>query len=54
MIINGIKAKGYKSFSEEYVEIKPFGNINVFIGRNNSGKSCCLDLVESIYDTKKM
>ena len=47
---DGLKFKGYKSFKEDYVCIHKFEKINVFIGRNNSGKSSCLDIVENIID----
>ena len=52
MNIKGIKVKGYKSFSNEYAEMDSFANINVFIGRNNSGKSSCLDLIACIADAE--
>lgn len=48
MQVVGIRVKGYKSFSEEYAEMDSFSNINIFIGRNNSGKSSCLDMIECI------
>lgn len=40
--MEGLRFKGYKSFTQEYVEILEFEKINVFIGKNNSGKSSCL------------
>ena len=46
--MEGLRFKGYKSFSGGYVEIPEIEKINVFIGRNNSGKSSCLDIVENI------
>ncbi len=49
-MVEGLRFKGYKSFKEEYTEIKFFDKINVFIGRNNSGKSSCIDIVENIID----
>lgn len=52
MQVTGIKVKGYKSFSEEYAEMDSFENINIFIGRNNSGKSSCLDMIECITDAE--
>ncbi|MBE5885421.1 MAG: ATP-binding protein [Lachnospiraceae bacterium] len=54
MKIKGIKVKGYKSFSENYIEIDHFENINVFIGRNNSGKSSCLDLIECLCSANEL
>lgn len=49
-MVEGLKFKGYKSFKEDYVCIHKFEKINVFIGRNNSGKSSCLDIVENVID----
>lgn len=48
--MEGLRFKGYKSFSGEYADIPEIKKINVFIGRNNSGKSSCLDIVENIID----
>ena len=48
MIDNSIKFKGYKSFVNEFAEINPIKKINVFIGRNNCGKSSCLDIIENL------
>lgn len=36
--MNGIKFKGYKAFSDDWISIENFPNITVLIGRNNSGK----------------
>lgn len=35
--MNGIKFKGYKAFSDDWISIENFPNITVLIGRNNSG-----------------
>ena len=48
MKITGLKFIGYKSFTEEYAFIDSFPNITVFIGRNNSGKSSCIDMIENL------
>ena len=45
--MDGFGFKGYKSF-KKYVEIEEVEKINVFIGRNNSGKSSCIDIVENL------
>ena len=48
MNIDSIHFKGHSCFKKDWAgfdEIKP---INVIIGRNNSGKSHLLDLVESL------
>jgi hypothetical protein len=54
MNINGIKFKGYKSFTKEYADINSISNINVFIGRNNSGKSSCLDIIENLTNVESL
>ncbi len=46
-----IKFKNYKSF-EEFSSISQLKNINVFIGRNNCGKSSCIDVIQSLTDSK--
>ena len=46
--MNGIKFKGYKAFSDDWISIENFPNITVLIGRNNSGKSSCIDVIESL------
>lgn len=47
-----IKFKNYKSF-EEFSSISQLKNINVFIGRNNCGKSSCIDVIEALTDLEK-
>ena len=48
--ITGIRFRNYKSFKNEYAEI-PLNKINVFIGRNNCGKSSCIDIIEALKKT---
>lgn len=43
---NGIRAKNYKCFKGEFGGLDEVRQINLLIGRNNSGKSAVLDLVE--------
>lgn len=52
--MEGLRLKGYKSFTQEYVEILEFEKINVFIGKNNSGKSSCLDIIKDIIDPNEL
>lgn len=47
-----IRFKKYKSFSDKaYSEFEIKRNVNLFIGKNNSGKSSCLDIVEAVFDS---
>lgn len=46
--ITDIKFDKYKSFDNENF-ISNIKNVNVFIGKNNSGKSSCLDVIEYIF-----
>lgn len=46
-----LKFKNYKSF-EDYSYISSLKNINVFIGKNNCGKSSCIDVLQSLVDNK--
>ena len=49
-----IQFKGYKLFSKESImELDKISNLNVIIGKNNSGKSSLLDVVEMVYDCEK-
>ena len=45
--IDAIRFRKYKSFGEEYSTI-PLKRMTVLIGRNNSGKSSCIDVIEAI------
>lgn len=51
--MDGFGFKGYKSF-KEYVEIEEVEKINIFIGRNNSGKSSCIDIVEDLTSAQSL
>lgn len=47
----GIQFSGYKLFHENnIIEFDKITNINVIIGKNNSGKSSLLDVIEMAYD----
>lgn len=48
-----LEFKNYKSFVD-YTSIYSLKRVNVFIGRNNSGKSSCLDVLQSFSDKAKM
>ena len=43
-----VKMKEYKCFRDEYVGFDRIMPINVIIGRNNSGKSALLDMIQAI------
>ena len=45
--IDAIRFRKYKSFGEEYSTI-PLKHMTVLIGRNNSGKSSCIDVIEAL------
>jgi predicted ATP-dependent endonuclease of OLD family len=46
--------KGYKSFDvNSYTEVSDIKNVNVIIGKNNSGKSSVIDMVEYVLNPKK-
>lgn len=48
--INSIIFSGYKSFSKDTLtEIKMSPCVTVLIGKNNSGKSTCFDILESVF-----
>ncbi|MDD5022457.1 MAG: ATP-binding protein [Endomicrobiaceae bacterium] len=52
--VKSIHFKGYKSFSEDnYNEFNEIKNVNVIIGKNNSGKSSVIDILEYIIDFEK-
>jgi len=48
-VIDGISLSSYKSFGEQLQYIGPFKKINLFIGKNNSGKSNVLIFLNEIY-----
>lgn len=48
--MDGMKFRGYKSFSDKWITIEEFSKITVLIGRNNSGKSSCIDIIEALTD----
>ena len=50
MKADSIEFKGYSCFKNEWVTFDTIKPINVIIGRNNSGKSHLLDLVEVLCD----
>ena len=51
--IKNIRFKGYKVFPHnQYTELKNISRINVIIGKNNSGKTSLLDIVETVYNHK--
>ncbi len=51
--IKNIRFKGYKVFSnEEYAEVENISPVNVIIGKNNSGKTSLLDIMETVFDSK--
>ncbi len=51
--IRNIRFKGYKVFSNDiYSEIENLSCINVIIGKNNSGKTSLLDIMETVFDRK--
>lgn len=48
--ITNISFKGYKAFSsDEYVKLDDIARVNVIIGKNNSGKTSLLDVMELVY-----
>ena len=49
-LVNSIVFSGYKSFSKDTrveIEMRPY--VSVFIGKNNGGKSTCLDVIENVF-----
>ena len=47
-MVQSVKFNGYKSFSpgeEHEIELSPY--VTVFIGKNNCGKSSCIDALET-------
>lgn len=52
--IKSIYFKGYKSFDvNSYTEVSDIKNLNVIIGKNNSGKSSVVDMFQYVLDPKK-
>jgi predicted ATP-dependent endonuclease of OLD family len=49
--VRGVYFNGYKSFGlNSFAEIPNISNMNVLIGKNNSGKSSVLDIINYIID----
>lgn len=46
--IDSIEYKGYKAFSEE-ARFESVKNVNLIIGKNNSGKSSSLDVIKKVF-----
>lgn len=47
----GIQFSGYKLFCDEItIKLDKIANVNIIIGKNNSGKSSLLDVIEMAYD----
>ena len=52
--IHGIYFNGYKSFAidnDNYTEIQNIKHLNIFIGKNNCGKSSVIDIINYILDS---
>lgn len=50
-MFTGIQFSGYKLFDDEKnIKFDKITNLNVIIGKNNSGKSSLLDVIEMAYD----
>ena len=52
MKVDSVHFKGHLCFKKEWSGFDTIKPINVIIGRNNSGKSHLLDLVEALCDNK--
>ncbi len=51
--VRNIRFKGYKVFSnQQYVSVENLSPVNVIIGKNNSGKTSLLDILETIFASK--
>ena len=48
-LIDGIILSGYRSFGPEPQKIGPFRKINLFVGKNNSGKSNIIRYIRKCY-----
>ena len=51
--IDGIAISNYRSFGPEIQKIGPFSKVNIFIGKNNSGKSNILRFINFELPTLK-
>ena len=51
--IKTIKFTNHKSFQNDFHSISDLKNVNVFIGRNNCGKSSCIDIFQALTDVRK-
>lgn len=50
-VVNSIRFSGYKSFGESTSsEINMTPYVSIFIGKNNGGKSTCLDVLEGVFE----
>ena len=45
MKLDGLKIKNYRSFDKEGIVLEDFGKVNIFIGKNNCGKSNILSFI---------
>lgn len=52
MNVDSIEFKGHRCFKKDWVRFDTIKPLNVIVGRNNSGKSQMLDLVEALCDIK--
>lgn len=53
MFIDGFGIAGFRSFGPELVKIPDLDKVNVFIGKNNSGKSNILAFVEKFFASNR-
>lgn len=49
VFINGLALRNYRGIGDETQYIAPFEKFNLFIGENNSGKSCVLEFLSTYY-----
>ena len=52
MKLDGIAISGYRSFGDELVKVSDLEKINIFIGKNNSGKSNILKFFKCLSEIK--
>ena len=51
--IKNIHFKGYKVFPhDQYAGMENLSRVNVIIGKNNSGKTSLLDIIETVYNNE--